>query len=119
MSTMDVKHSVKEDLKDLKSSLGLKTLSDVVAYLLEQHAGGGEQNSESSDDGGPRAMDVEEDKTKKLPALLSFEILDKGDKPLRFFTGMNRECLNWTMQKTVAAVFFFFFILFEDTVGFL
>lgn len=103
-TTIDLERSVRDDLKQFKSANGHSSMSAAVADLLARAAGGG---GDSGSDGGPEAMDDgsdEEENDGRLPQLLSYKILSRNEKALKYFTGLRTGAKDWLMAALRSAV---------------
>ena len=106
---------VHEELQNLKDELGLKTLSHAVELLLDRYYGRGQAAGSDEDDGEARPMEEEEEEDERLPALLSYPLLAREEKAIKYFTELSKPLMDWVMNAVCEAVgpiaFFLFFAL--------
>ncbi len=103
-ASVDLDHDVHKSMKSLKDKLGLKTMSDVVRLLLDHYQGRGQAKRGDGDDGEGRPMEEEEDEDTFLPQLISYALLAREPKAIKYFTGLNEECMDWVMGAMREAV---------------
>jgi hypothetical protein len=103
-TSVEVKASTRALLKLKKEELGLKSADEVIAHLLGQP-----DRVVDADDvvlarrKRSRVAD-EEEEDKRVPQLLSYEVLAREPAALKWFTGMKEQALNWTMGALRDAV---------------
>lgn len=103
-SSVEVSAATRDLLKKKKAELGVKSMEDAILHLLGEPP--------SDEEGGAdvvvhrkRARVVgKEEEEDKVPQLLSYEILAREPKALKWFTGMKEEALNWTVAALKEAV---------------
>ena len=101
-----------QELKNLKSSLGLKSMDEVIQSLLHPPSDSSEgdessSSSEPEDDGGQR-------KRKRLvrDPLFSFEELSEREGMIEYYTGMTREAVDLVIRRLGEVSWRVFFPLF-------
>lgn len=103
-TSVDVEDEVHEELKELKTSLGLKTLGDVVRTLADRYHGRGPAVESDEDNGEQRNMEEDDDEKCEKTQLISFALLDAEPKAIKYFTGLSKPCMDWVMEAMRAAV---------------
>ena len=114
-ASVDLDHDVHKSMKSLKDKLGLKTMSDVAGLLLDHYQGQGQAMRGDGDDGEERPMEEEEDEDTFLPQLISYDLLAREPKAIKYFTGLNEECMDWVMgamREAVRPISFWLFFVF-------
>lgn len=87
--------------------MGLASLDAVIQYLLQGTMVEEEANARSKKRQKSRSAvedEEEEWEEKKIPQLLSYEILAREPQALKWFTGLKEGPLNWTMNALREAV---------------
>jgi len=103
-TTIKVSHRVKAMLKERKETLGLKSVDEVLErqFIESQDEVGAAAAAGVRRKRARKADDEEEHK--RVPQLLSYEILVREPAALKWFTGMKEQALNWTMEALRDAV---------------
>lgn len=102
-----LKKETRDLLKKKKKQLGLASLDAVIQHLLQEATVEEEANARGRKrQKTSNAVEDEEEELaeKKVPQLLSYDILALEPKALKWFTGLNEGPLNWTMNALRDAV---------------
>ena len=103
-TTIKVSHRVKAMLKERKEALGVRSVDEVLERQLTES----QEEVGAGTAAGVRRKRVrraeEEEEEKRVPQLLSYEILVREPAALKWFTGMKEQALNWTMEALRDAV---------------
>lgn len=98
-TTLRVTEATKQELKNLKTSLGLGSVDDVIHHLLTRQSSAVEEPSGDSgvaDKGGEpprkRRRDVR-------PPLFSFDILTERREMLEYYTGFGEEAVQLLVER--------------------
>jgi hypothetical protein len=103
-TTVMVAHATRLKLKEKKHALGLKNMDDVILHLLGEH---GEEGASASGGAERRKRAREADAAgdeKRVPQVLSYELVSREPAAVKWLTGLKPEALNWTMGALKDAV---------------
>jgi hypothetical protein len=59
---------------------------------------------QEEEDGGLEAMVDDDEENVRVPQLFSFETLVQEEKAIKYFTGLNKRCMDWVMKAMEDAV---------------
>ena len=100
-TTIKVNRDVKVRLEKLKDESKSKSLSAVVEMLLDERS-----NSFDSigNDGSAIDDDSAEEERSKPTQLLDYQMIAKEKRAIKYFAGLNQECMKWVMDELLALV---------------
>lgn len=91
-------------LKNAKERLGLKSVDDVIVHLLAYLRDDSDLRRDDSVR-RKRSRDAEEDvEEEKVPQLISYDVLTREAKAVKWFTGMKQEAFDWVVRELQTAV---------------
>ncbi len=102
--TQRINKAEKARLEEVRRKFKLKSASDAIKFLLDQHDGEGDANDSDSDSGEPVPMEMDEEQKKKKKAMWSYEQLAEEPKALKFFTGLREGSMIWVLRVLKLAV---------------
>jgi hypothetical protein len=102
--TVEVERETRDDLKNLKRSLGAKNMDGAVRFLIDAYNDDGDEGSgafSAEDEGDGSGDEVEE---KRLPQVLFEAHVRLDSRALKYFTGLKRPAYVWARKRLEEAV---------------
>lgn len=119
---VQVSKASRDALKNAKERLGLKSVDDVIVHLLGYLRDDSDLRRDDSAQRKRSRAGEEDVEEKKVPQLISYDVLTREAKAVKWFTGLKQEAFDWVVRELQTAVricrIFSCFASFQQTSGF-
>jgi hypothetical protein len=98
-TSLSCSHDTRVRVKNYMARHGLGSYDAALAHMMDALDGPGAAPRQEAGRRRPRLDEEDDEENERLPALLSYALLSREPRALKYFTGLKPAALDWVMRE--------------------